>query len=579
MREWGMAHFHTKTKKGRPYLYVREMARVHGKLKVVSQVYVGAPERVAELARGGGHRHRKLQVQEFGALWAALQMDRDVDLAAMVDAVVPRARKETGPSVGEYFLYSVLNRMVEAKSKRALPDWYRDTAIQQLRPVDVEELSSERYWAKWDRVSVRHLEQVGRRFFERIWELEKPQADCVLFDTTNYYTYMASDTKSELAQRGNNKASKHHLRQLGLGLLVSRGSQLPLYYCVYPGNRHDSKQFARVMDEMLGVVLELDKTKERLTVVVDKGMNSEDNIAWIDEHQRVHFITSYSPYFAQDLAEIPLDKFEPVDTRKNRALTKKDREADRLVAYRTTGEFWGKQRAVVVTHYPPTARKQDYSFQAKLAQVREDLLVMREKANTGTPQWRNADDIQERYHRLCERLHISSDYYDLEFTKRAGGLVMGFRKNHYAVDKKRRTFGKSIVVTDNTDWPTVEIVEANLDRWQVENGFRQSKDDDLVGTQPVRHWTDSKIRCHLFTCVVALTYLRRLELRLQAKGSRRTANAAMEKLKKLHSVITIDSRERKPRRALEQPRKTQAEVLSALGHWVDPSGVLQPTHP
>lgn len=570
-----MPHFHVKTKKGRPYLYVREMARINGKLKVTSQIYVGAPERVAELAQGRGRHQAKLKVREFGSLWAALQMDRDVDLVRLVDAVVPDDPRETGPTVGEYFLYAVLNRMVQAKSKRALPDWYRDTAIQQLRPVDVDELSSERYWAKWDRVTARHLEEMGRRFFECIWELEKPQADCVLFDTTNYYTYMASDTKSELARRGNNKASKHHLRQLGLGLLVSRGSRLPLYYCVYPGNRHDSKQFARVMDEMLGVVLELDRTKQRLTVVIDKGMNSEDNFAWIDENQRVHFVTTYSPYFAQDLAEVPLERFEPVDTRKNRALTKRGREADRLVAFRTTGEFWGKQRAVVVTRYPPTARKQEYTFQTKLAQVREELLGMREKVNKGMPQWRNPDAVVERYHRLCERLRLASDYYDLEFRKEASVLSMGFRKNLYAVAKKRRSFGKTIIVTDNTDWTTAEIVEANLDRWQVEDRFRQSKDDDLVGTQPIRHWTDSKIRCHLFTCVVALTYLRRLELRLQGKGSKLTANAAMDKLRKLHSVISIDRRERKPRRVLEQPRKTQAEVLSVLGYRIDPSGVLQ----
>ncbi len=35
-----MAHFHIKTKKGRPYLYVREIARVGGKPTVVSQVYI-----------------------------------------------------------------------------------------------------------------------------------------------------------------------------------------------------------------------------------------------------------------------------------------------------------------------------------------------------------------------------------------------------------------------------------------------------------------------------------------------------------------------------------------------------------
>ena len=126
--------------------------------------------------------------------------------------------------------------------------------------------------------------KMSKRFFERIWAVESPEADCLLFDTTNYYTFMASDTPSDLARRGKNKEGRHNLRQVGLGLLVARGSRLPLYYCVYPGNLHDSRQFAAVMDEMFGVVCGFDKTKERLTVVIDKGMNSDGNFEWIDEH-------------------------------------------------------------------------------------------------------------------------------------------------------------------------------------------------------------------------------------------------------------------------------------------------------
>ena len=54
------------------------------------------------------------------------------------------------------------------------------------------------------------------------------------------------------------------------------------------------------MDEMFGIVCGLHKTKERLTVVIDKGMNSEGNFAWIDDHARIHFVTTYSTYFAQE---------------------------------------------------------------------------------------------------------------------------------------------------------------------------------------------------------------------------------------------------------------------------------------
>jgi transposase len=571
-----MAHFHVKKKKGRPYLYVREIARVDGKPKVVSQIYLGSPERVASLASGTETDTIKIKVEEFGALWLAQQMDQDVNLANIVDEIIPSATRETGPSVGEYFLYCVWNRMIEAVSKNRLSQWYDRTAIQQIRPVDLKELTSQRYWEKWDRVSEKALQEITQTFFKRIWQLESPQADCLLFDTTNYYTFLASDTPSDLARRGKSKDGRHHLRQIGLGLLVARGSKLPLYYSVYPGNMHDSKQFEAIMDEMFGIVCGLHQTKERLTVVIDKGMNSESNYAWIDEHARIHFVTTYSTYFAQDLATTTLDRFEPLDIAKNQKLMAAGNHEDLIRAYRTQGEYWGKQRAVVVTYNPATARKQDYNFQSKLETIRQQLLTMRNNVREKAPHWKKPDAIRERYVRLCERLHVSSDYYTLYFKHTNDGLSMSFRKDPYRVSRKQAMFGKNIIITDNTDWTTREIVEASLDRWQVEDRFRLSKNDDLVSTRPIRHWTDSKIRCHLFTCVAAMTYLRRLELRLSAAGVSRTAEDIMEDMQHLHSVLTLKRGAIKPIRRLATPTKTQSEVLTALGHRVDDSGVLQP---
>jgi len=570
-----MAHFHVKRKKGRPYLYVREIARVDGKPKVVSQIYLGSPERVAGLASGTEKDIVKIKVEEFGALWLAQQMDKDIELATIIDEIVPKAARETGPTIGEYFLYCVWNRMIEAVSKNRLSRWYKRTAVQQIRPVDLDELTSQRYWEKWDRVSEKALQGIAQTFFKRIWQLETPRADCLLFDTTNYYTFLASDTPSDLARRGKNKDGRHHLRQIGLGLLVARDSKLPLYYCVYPGNVHDSKQFEAIMDEMFGIVCGLHKTKERLTVVIDKGMNSESNYAWIDEHARIHFVTTYSTYFAQELATTTLERFEPVDIAKNKKLLENGNRENLILAYRTRGEYWGKQRAVVVTYNPTTARKQDYTFQSKLETIRQQLLIMRNKVREKAPHWKNPDAIRERYVRLCERLHVSSDYYTISFEHNHDGLWMSFRKDPYKVSQKQAMFGKNIIITDNTDWTTREIVEASLDRWQVEDRFRLSKNDDLVGTRPVRHWTDSKIRCHLFTCVVAMTYLRRLELRLSSVGIHRTAEAVMDDMQHLHSVLTLNKGAIKPVRRLETPTKTQSEVLSALGYRVDDSGVLQ----
>ena len=574
-----MAHFHIKKKKGRPYLYVREIARVDGKPKVISQIYIGSPDKVLALASGTEQDVLTFKVEEFGALWLAQQIDIDIDLCGIVDGIITRADREKGPTVGEYFLYCIWNRMVEAVSKNKIVQWYQHTAIQHIRPVDLSELTSKRFWEKWDRVSEADLRQISRVFFERIWQAESPAADCLLFDTSNYYTFMASHTPSELAQRGKNKEGRHHLRQIGLGLLVARGSRLPIYYSVYPGNLHDSKHFGAVMDEMFGIVCGLDKTKERLTVVFDKGMNAEENYAWIDEHSRIHFITTYSTYFAQDLAATPLDRFEPADTKGNRRLIEENMSEECLLVFRTKGEFWGKERAVIITFNPASARKQQYTFESKLETMRQELLSMRAKVRGQTPQWRKPDVIYERYLRICERLHMPSQLYELKFEQSGESLSMSFRKDANFVSRKQSMFGKNIIITDNTDWTTGDIVEASLDRWQVEDRFRFSKDDDLVGMRPFRHWTDSKIRCHLFTCVVAMTYLRRIELKMDAAGLKRTAEDIIDDMRHLHYVLALKKGARKPDRRLETPSKTQAEVLSVFGHHVDESGVLHPSTP
>ncbi len=248
---------------------------------------------------------------------------------------------------------------------------------------------------------------------------------------------------------------------------------------------------------------------------------------------------------------------------------------DRILAYRSRGKYWGKQRAVVVTYNPKTARKQDHTFQGKLDTIGQQVLVMQNNVREKEPHWKNPDAVRRRYVMLCERLHVSPDYYTIAFEHNHDALSMSFRKDPYRVSRKQAMFGKNIIITGNTDWTTREIVEASIERWHVEDRFRLSKHDDLVATRPVRHCTDSKIRCRLFTCVVAMTYLRRLELRLSSAGIKHSAEDVMDDMKHLHSVLTLNKGAIRPVRRLEAPTKTQAEALSALGYRSDERGVLQ----
>jgi hypothetical protein len=66
-------------------------------------------------------------------------------------------------------------------------------------------------------------------------------------------------------------------------------------------------------------------------------------------------------------------------------------------------------------------------------------------------------------------------------------------------------FGKRILVTDHDDWPLAQVIDAYRSQEDLEAGFRQAKDPHVVSFAPIRHFTDHKIRVHLFTCVLALS--------------------------------------------------------------------------
>lgn len=569
-----MAHLHKKMKKGRPYYYIREIARVDGKPKVINQVYIGSPERILQMSRAGESMPNKIQTQEFGALWLAHLVEKKIDIAGLVDSVVPPEEDKEGPSVGEYFVYAVYNRMISACSKRAIPGWYRQTAIQHIRPVQVDELDSQMFWQKWNRVGEKQLQQIASDFLSRVSKLEPSSSDCFMFDTTNYYTFMASDTESDLAKRGKSKEGRDWLRQIGLALLVSRDKRIPLYYREYEGNRHDSKVFLQVMGNLFEAMRESMGNDASLTVVFDKGMNSADNIAAIDARDDINFITTYSTHYSDHLVHISQDHFEPVDTRHNRKLAKEGKKDDRLTAWKTEGEYWGRKRIAVVTYNPLTARKQRYSFEKKMLRLQELLFEFQAKVNNHAPYWRKKSDVLKRYRKSCGELHVPADLYKVEISQIDADLQMNFRKNHYRIGRYIDRFGKNILITDITDWTTNDIVKASIDRWTVEDGFRLTKDEELVAMRPIRHWTDSKIRCHFFTCIAALALLRIIEIRLRRAGVEVTAKTAMHHMHRLHSCLAWFPNNKKARRMLEEPDELQAQIMRAFG-WKISSGVLR----
>ena len=72
----------------------------------------------------------------------------------------------------------------------------------------------------------------------------------MLYDATNYDTYLDTESPSELAKRGHAKSKRNDLKIVGLAALVTADGHVPLFYDTYPGNRHDSVEFGNILPKL-----------------------------------------------------------------------------------------------------------------------------------------------------------------------------------------------------------------------------------------------------------------------------------------------------------------------------------------
>jgi hypothetical protein len=89
-----MASLTKKIVNGRPYYYLRETARVGGRVKVVRQVYLGRAEDL-EQRLAGTAEPKSVHSRSFGAVAACLKLCRELEVAEAIDRALGGIEGET----------------------------------------------------------------------------------------------------------------------------------------------------------------------------------------------------------------------------------------------------------------------------------------------------------------------------------------------------------------------------------------------------------------------------------------------------------------------------------------------------
>ena len=558
-----MASLTHKTINGRKYYYARECKRLNGKPKIVRTVYLGTVERIIQRAEDFKEipAPKEVFVEEFGATAALCQIAQRLQFGPIIDRHSPKRKQ--GTSTGTYMMIAALNRAIHPTSKAALAEWFEQTAGPRLLGVKASELSSQAFWNHMNRLDRKTLVSIENDLFKRLVEEFNIDLNCLLYDGTNFYTYINTNTLSELAQRGHNKQKRTDLRQVSLGLMTTRDFHVPLLHMVYGGNITDSTQFGSVIEQLVSRYKHLRDFCPHVTLVFDKGNNSQENFDDLPQTQ-MHFVGSLKLCQCSELLEVPLSKFRQL---KNAGL-----EAVR--SYRAQHTVFGQERTVVVTYNENLLAGQLQGLGRNISKSRKEFhdvqCRLRRWANGVTTKGRRptVESTEKRVAKILSREHMKAIYeVNIEVVDHA--VRLSYRLKQAALSKLTETvLGKTILFTDNDKWTDEQIILAYRSQYHIEHAFREMKNPTFLGWNPRLHWTDQKIRVHAFYCVAALTLVSLLRRELAAKKLTFSAETLLRQLSGIRETISVypQSRGMSPKLtySLTHLNDTQKKLYSAL---------------
>jgi transposase len=501
-----VASLYKKVISGKPYWYLREMAWVEGKPKMVSERYLGSAADIAALveAREAAMMPERTRHLAFGDLAAGWGLLTRLGVIETIDEVVGSRRADAGATVGTYLALAALNRLVDPCSKRAFADWWKTTAADRFIKVPTAVLDHRRFWDAMHAVTLDELASIEHRLALRMIEVFGLDISALALDMTNFATYLDStNAKAPIAARGKAKQKRSDLRLVGLGLVVTRDGGVPLVSHAYPGNRPDVTQFATMIDLLVarntavatagpeGATATV--TPPQMTVVFDAGQNSVANFAHLAA-AGLAFVGSVPPSDCPDLLARPATDRSIVDT---------DR-FDGLTALQTRREVYGAERRVVLTHSPTLHQAQSRGFDQTLATASAKLSELADtlaRGKTRRPRAKVEAEITQIIKDPWVRRVV---HVNLTGTNPPQHRLSWTIDEQARSDLEDEVFGKRVLITAREHWPVADVVAAYRSQSEAEFGFRQMKDPHVVSFNPMHHWTDHNIRVHTFTCVLAL---------------------------------------------------------------------------
>ena len=353
-----------------------------------------------------------------------------------------------------------------------------------------------------DAISEAELNEIERRIVAGMVETFGVDLSGLVLDMTNFATWIDSaNDRAPIAQRGHSKQKRADLRIVGLGLVVSTDGGIPLVSHAYPGNRPDVTQFPAMVEE-LGPPF---RGPGRRTGRAHPGLRRRPELGGQLRAVR-------GPHRCISSARSrPLTTPTCSPCRKAATGPSTRSASPASAPSRPPRSCFGAERRVVVTHSETLHDKQSAGFDQTLAKARRQLSELQARLARGKTR-KAKDKVEAEIAEILKPRWVSRVVSATLAGEEPAELRLALphrAKGPGRASKTRSSASGSCSPTKAPSWPRPPRWSADYRSQEaVEGDFRQMKDPKVVSFSPMFHWTDQKIRVHVFYCVLALTVAR-----------------------------------------------------------------------
>lgn len=438
-------------------------------------------------------------------------------------------KENTNIDLEKIFSLLVFMRIIRPGSKKDTYE-HRDMLFESFEDIKLDDVyRALDYYTKYDA-------EFQVWLYDHSAPLYKRNIRTTYFDCTNYYYDISKPDIDELDEDGNilkkryrkYGPEKNHRKDpiIEMGLLIDADA-IPLSYGLFPGNESEKVNMLPIIKKA--------KSRfglERTIVVADRGLNTSDNIFYLNGNNKKENNPRDGYVYGQSIrgADKEFKKWciDPEGYQNDKITDGCD-----TIIFRHKSRIYPKTIHVNVDKDTERPKKKEITVDQKQMVYYSQKYAEKQALERQRAIQRAEDLIRhpKKYDKVSAK-GASGYVKNIAFNKETGEVIdLNLKLDVEKIEEESKYDGYYSIVTSELNMSDIEIRKIYKGLSRIEETFRITKSE--LDTRPIHVTTNEHIESHFTTCFAAITLLRLLEISL---GNKYPAPQIIESLRQFNCV-------------------------------------------